>query len=48
MARKFFGTDGVRGTAINTMMTARNGLKISAAAGRYSCDGSKRPPRRDR
>jgi phosphoglucosamine mutase len=35
MARKFFGTDGVRGTANKYPMTAEMGLKIGAAAGRY-------------
>ncbi|MCF2904487.1 phosphoglucosamine mutase [Octadecabacter sp. CECT 8868] len=35
MARKFFGTDGVRGTANKYPMTADMALKIGAAAGRY-------------
>ena len=35
MARKFFGTDGVRGTANTFPMTAEMALKIGAAAGRY-------------
>lgn len=35
MARKFFGTDGVRGTANTYPMTAEMALKIGAAAGRY-------------
>ena len=35
MAGKFFGTDGVRGTANKYPMTAEMGLKIGAAAGRY-------------
>ncbi|SMX37537.1 phosphoglucosamine mutase [Octadecabacter ascidiaceicola] len=35
MARKFFGTDGVRGTANKYPMTAEMALKIGAAAGRY-------------
>lgn len=35
MARKFFGTDGVRGTANTFPMTADMALKIGAAAGRY-------------
>ena len=35
MARKFFGTDGVRGTANTYPMTADMALKIGAAAGRY-------------
>jgi len=35
MARKFFGTDGVRGTANTYPMTAELALKLGAAAGRY-------------
>jgi phosphoglucosamine mutase len=35
MARKFFGTDGVRGTANTFPMTAEIALKLGAAAGRY-------------
>ncbi|WP_281983983.1 phosphoglucosamine mutase [Thalassorhabdomicrobium marinisediminis] len=35
MARKFFGTDGVRGTANKYPMTAEMALRIGAAAGRY-------------
>ncbi len=35
MTRKFFGTDGVRGTANKYPMTADMALKIGAAAGRY-------------
>ncbi|AKS45531.1 phosphoglucosamine mutase [Octadecabacter temperatus] len=35
MARKFFGTDGVRGTANKYPMTAEIALKIGAAVGRY-------------
>ncbi len=35
MARKFFGTDGVRGRANTYPMTADMALKIGAAAGRY-------------
>lgn len=35
MARKLFGTDGVRGTANVHPMTADMALKIGAAAGRY-------------
>lgn len=35
MARKLFGTDGVRGTANVYPMTAEMALKIGAAAGRY-------------
>jgi phosphoglucosamine mutase len=39
MARKFFGTDGVRGTANTYPMTADMALKIGAAAGRYFRNG---------
>ncbi|UZD91429.1 phosphoglucosamine mutase [Cognatishimia activa] len=35
MARKFFGTDGVRGTANQYPMTAEMALKLGAAVGRY-------------
>ncbi len=35
MARKFFGTDGVRGQANSYPMTAEMALKLGAAAGRY-------------
>lgn len=35
MARKFFGTDGVRGTANKYPMTAEMALKLGCAAGRY-------------
>ncbi|WP_322892854.1 MULTISPECIES: phosphoglucosamine mutase [unclassified Yoonia] len=35
MTRKFFGTDGVRGTANTYPMTADMALRIGAAAGRY-------------
>ena len=35
MARKLFGTDGVRGTANTDPMTAEMALRIGAAAGRY-------------
>lgn len=35
MTRKFFGTDGVRGTANTYPMTADMALKIGAAAGRF-------------
>ena len=35
MARKFFGTDGVRGRANTYPMTAEMALKLGAAAGRY-------------
>jgi phosphoglucosamine mutase len=35
MTRKFFGTDGVRGTANTPPMTADLALRLGAAAGRY-------------
>lgn len=35
MARKFFGTDGIRGQANTFPMTAEMALKLGAAAGRY-------------
>jgi len=35
MSRKFFGTDGVRGTANTHPMTAEMALRLGAAAGRY-------------
>ena len=35
MARKYFGTDGVRGLANTHPMTAEMALKLAAAAGRY-------------
>lgn len=35
MTRKFFGTDGVRGTANTYPMTAEMALRIGAAVGRY-------------
>ncbi|SHH67952.1 phosphoglucosamine mutase [Cognatishimia maritima] len=35
MSRKFFGTDGVRGTANQYPMTADMALKLGAAVGRY-------------
>jgi len=35
MARKFFGTDGVRGKANTYPMTAEMALRLGAAAGRY-------------
>ena len=35
MARKFFGTDGVRGRANTTPMTAEMALKLGAVAGQY-------------
>jgi phosphoglucosamine mutase len=40
--RKYFGTDGVRGTANTEPMTAETALKIGTAAGRYFTNGDHR------
>lgn len=40
MARKYFGTDGVRGTANSFPMTADIAMRLGAAAGRYFRKGS--------
>ncbi|PTX56370.1 phosphoglucosamine mutase [Litoreibacter ponti] len=42
MARKFFGTDGVRGRANAYPMTAEMAMKLGAAAGRYFRKDQKR------
>lgn len=42
MTRKFFGTDGVRGTANIHPMTAETALKLGMAAGRYFTRGDHR------
>ena len=42
MARKFFGTDGVRGKANTHPMTAEMAMKLGAAAGRYFRKGQGR------
>ena len=39
MARKLFGTDGVRGRANDTPMTAETALRLGQAAGRYFSNG---------
>ncbi|NNU80242.1 phosphoglucosamine mutase [Halovulum dunhuangense] len=39
MARRFFGTDGVRGTANTYPMTAEMALRLGAAVGRYFAHG---------
>lgn len=44
MARKFFGTDGIRGTANEGFMTAETALKVGMAAGRELLHGE--PPHR--
>ncbi len=40
MARKLFGTDGVRGRANDAPMTAETALRLGQAAGRYFTNGS--------
>jgi len=42
MTRKFFGTDGVRGTANIEPMTAETAMKLGMAAGRYFTRGDHR------
>ncbi|MGC2854454.1 phosphoglucosamine mutase [Novispirillum sp. DQ9] len=42
MTRKYFGTDGVRGTANTEPMTAQTALRIGMAAGRYFTNGDHR------
>lgn len=44
MARKYFGTDGIRGTANKGVMTAEIALKVGMAAGRELLHGE--PPHR--
>ena len=39
MARKLFGTDGVRGRANDAPMTAEMALRLGQAAGRYFTNG---------
>ena len=39
MARKLFGTDGVRGRANDAPMTAETALRLGQAAGRYFTNG---------
>ena len=39
MARKLFGTDGVRGRANDEPMTAETALRLGQAAGRYFTNG---------
>ena len=39
MARKLFGTDGVRGRANDAPMTAETALRLGQAAGRYFSNG---------
>lgn len=42
MTRKYFGTDGVRGTANTEPMTAETSLRLGMAAGRYFTRGDHR------
>lgn len=42
MARKYFGTDGIRGTANTDPMTAEIALRVGRAAGRYFTRGDHR------
>ncbi|MDP2697104.1 phosphoglucosamine mutase [Thalassospira sp.] len=42
MSRKYFGTDGIRGTANTAPMTATVALKVGMAAGRYFTRGDHR------
>jgi phosphoglucosamine mutase len=42
MSRKYFGTDGIRGTANTHPMTAEVALKVGMAAGRYFTRGDHR------
>ncbi|HEX5999792.1 MAG TPA: phosphoglucosamine mutase [Hyphomicrobiaceae bacterium] len=45
MARKFFGTDGIRGLANRHPMTSEVALKVGMAAGRLFSNGGGRPHR---
>jgi phosphoglucosamine mutase len=42
MSRKYFGTDGIRGKANTTPMTAQTALRVGMAAGRYFTRGEHR------
>ncbi len=42
MSRKYFGTDGIRGKANSTPMTAETALRVGMAAGRYFIRGDHR------
>ena len=39
MTRKYFGTDGIRGTANSGAMTAETALRVGLAAGRHFTRG---------
>ena len=45
MARKYFGTDGIRGQANRPPMTAEIAMKVGMAAGRFAVNGGKAPRR---
>ena len=40
MARKFFGTDGIRGSANSSPMTSEVALRVGMAAGKLFTNGS--------
>ena len=42
MARKFFGTDGIRGSANSAPMTSEVALRVGMAAGKLFTNGSYR------
>ena len=42
MARRFFGTDGIRGSANSTPMTSEVALRVGMAAGKLFTNGSYR------
>ena len=42
MTRKYFGTDGIRGTANRSIMTAEMALRVGMAAGRVFTRGDHR------
>ena len=43
MARKYFGTDGIRGTANQGVMTTETAVRVGLAAGRQFTRGGDRP-----
>ena len=45
MARKYFGTDGIRGLANKVPMTSEVALKVGMAAGKLFSNGGGRPHR---
>ena len=42
MARRYFGTDGIRGSANSTPMTSEVALRVGMAAGKLFTNGSYR------